>query len=325
MSSSPRAQECWYSWRHYLEAFSRTHRVVAVDMRGYGETAHADSSWWTASDYAMEHLVADVHALIRAFGRTEVTLVAHDWGGLVAWSFATAHSAMVSRLVIMNVPHPAAYQASMTLTQLLRSWYIFVFQLPGIGELWGNFDDFATMRAALYSRATGIRNRDEPHALSSEEVDAVYKWSFSRAGTVAAAVNYYRNVFGANAAYQRRIGMRRSNPLPMPVLIVWGTEDAALGKGLASASAAYCRDARVEMIEGASHWVQQDAVATTMTTVARWLGVETHPLSSRAVGGASSASTGAGVVATAATAAAAPGARDGGSGDSGGGASAHRE
>lgn len=63
-----------------LQAFSGSYRVVAVSLRGYGETEHAEPSWSASTDYSMPRLVEDVRSLIEAFGYKKATLVAHDWG-----------------------------------------------------------------------------------------------------------------------------------------------------------------------------------------------------------------------------------------------------
>ncbi len=71
--------ESWYSWRYFLAAFSGKYRVIAFDMRGYGETAHSEPSYFSASDYCIDNLVEDVRSLIEAFGYKKCTLVSHDW------------------------------------------------------------------------------------------------------------------------------------------------------------------------------------------------------------------------------------------------------
>lgn len=116
--------ECGYSWRHIAYAFSSKYRVVAPDMRGFGRTPRAEPSWWAAADYKIETLVEDVRQLILAHGKTTCTLVAHDWGGIVAWAFAYAHPEMVDRLVIMNAPHPLVFEDCISFAQILKSFYV---------------------------------------------------------------------------------------------------------------------------------------------------------------------------------------------------------
>src|SRR5215831_12528627 len=86
--------ECWYSWRHQLAALAPHFRVVAPDLRGYNESdkpagVHA---------YDLKELVRDVVGLIEAFGEREAVVVAHDWGGGIAWRLAMDEPAHVRRL-----------------------------------------------------------------------------------------------------------------------------------------------------------------------------------------------------------------------------------
>lgn len=93
----------WYTWRHQIDELAQTHRVAAMDTRGYNlSDAPAGSE-----PYAMPHLVADLAAVILTEGRTSATIVGHDWGGSIAWAFAQAHPEMTDGLVIVNMPHPA--------------------------------------------------------------------------------------------------------------------------------------------------------------------------------------------------------------------------
>src|SRR5436190_5273232 len=74
--------ECWYSWRHQLEALSDRFLVAAPDLRGYGETEKPKSG------YDIENLAADAAALVGALGRERAIIVGHDWGGLIAYAAA---------------------------------------------------------------------------------------------------------------------------------------------------------------------------------------------------------------------------------------------
>lgn len=97
--------EFWYSWRHQIEAFSSTHKVVAIDLRGYNDSDKPASQ----SAYALSELIADVAGTIEALGYERCTLIGHDWGGVIAWSFAYAHQQMLDRLIVLNLPHPAKF------------------------------------------------------------------------------------------------------------------------------------------------------------------------------------------------------------------------
>ena len=123
--------ECWRSWVHQFPALSELgYRVWAPDMRGYGETSRPGQT----ADYAIEKLVDDVSGLIEAAAAESVTLIGHDWGAIVAWYFAMRCPSELERLVIMNVPHPAAVGDSFSWRQMARSYYMFCFQLPWLPE-----------------------------------------------------------------------------------------------------------------------------------------------------------------------------------------------
>ena len=76
--------EFWYSWRHQIAEFARDYRVVAIDMRGYNDSDKPDR----LSAYKMSELTADVRGVIKNLGYDDCILVAHDWGGAIAWNFA---------------------------------------------------------------------------------------------------------------------------------------------------------------------------------------------------------------------------------------------
>src|SRR2546421_6846077 len=122
--------EFWYSWRHQLSALGEHYHVVAPDMRGYNLSDKPPR----VEDYRIDLLVDDVIGLIDHFGADKAALVGHDWGAGVAWAVAQKYPERLKRLAILQVPPAAAWRANITPRQLLRSWYMFFFQLPSIPE-----------------------------------------------------------------------------------------------------------------------------------------------------------------------------------------------
>jgi pimeloyl-ACP methyl ester carboxylesterase len=234
--------EFWYSWRHQLAEFSQDYNCVALDLRGYNESDKPDG----VEAYRLEALVDDVREAIQHLGYDRCILVGHDWGGAIAWSFAYTYPEMVESLVVMNLPHPAKFVAGLqTPQQLLRSWYIGFFQIPLLPEFLMQLGDYWLIGQAL----KGMAIRKEAFT----EVDIrQYKAAAAKAGALTAMINYYRALPGS--AF-----MERSWPvLEVPTLMIWGEEDAALGKELTLGTEEYVRDFHLRYIANCSHWVQQE-------------------------------------------------------------------
>lgn len=233
--------EFWYSWRHQIPEFARNYRVVALDLRGYNDSDKPHD----AGSYVMEELILDIEGVIHSLGYEQCALVGHDWGGAIAWSVATIYPQLVSKLVILNMPHPAKFKAGLWQPQqLLRSWYIFAFQVPGLPEWWLEQNDY--QRIAEIFTQTAVNKA----AFSRDDLEA-YKDAAARRGAITAMLSYYRNVWQGGLDLDWR-------PISCPTLLIWGQEDAALGVELTEGTEAYAPNFRMEMIANAGHWVQQE-------------------------------------------------------------------
>jgi epoxide hydrolase 4 len=231
--------EFWWSWRHQIPALAAAgFRVVAPDMRGY----NLSDKPYAVSDYRVPRLVADVAGLVRACGRERAHVVGHDWGGAVAWEFAARRPELLGRLVILNVPHPRELLRGLRRpSQLRKSWYMGFFQLPRVPERLLAARDFAALR-----RVFG----DRPPAEIDKYVEAA---KHTRA--LSGPINYYRAAM-RDAARGRPPTYR---PIVAPTLVIWGENDAFLGKEMARPDSRWVPNTRVEVLAGASHWVQLDA------------------------------------------------------------------
>jgi pimeloyl-ACP methyl ester carboxylesterase len=254
--------EFWYSWRHQLPVLGRHYHVIAPDMRGY----NLSDKPARVQDYRIEFLVQDVVGLIRCFGKNKAAIVAHDWGAGVAWALAQRHPEVVSRLVAMQVPPPAAWRTNFTLRQLRHSWYMFFFQLPRLPEAWASANDFA--RVAKMYRETSVR-RD---AFTDEDIE-IYKEALRRPGALTAGLNYYRaNVFKSLF----RGGVETPNEdhgrIRVPTLFIYGEQDQAVlpetVRGISRFVDAPYNELR---IPDSAHWVQNEAIAEVNEALLRFL------------------------------------------------------
>ncbi|MBI3245038.1 MAG: alpha/beta hydrolase [Deltaproteobacteria bacterium] len=238
--------EFWYSWRHQIPALAERFRVVAPDLRGYNGS---DKPVGVAK-YRIEVLTADVMALIRAFGEERAIIIGHDWGGGVAWAFAATHPEATERLIVLNCPHPGPFQKHLRSNwrQLRRSSYMFFFQLPWLPEFGMRLNTARFVEQAF--RGWAIRKEAFPDEDLRRYVEAIKK-----PGMATAAINYYRAAFREVV----RHGARQFSQISSPTLLIWGEEDAALGKELTYDMEPYFTGRfEIRYIPRCSHWVQQE-------------------------------------------------------------------
>lgn len=252
--------ECWYSWRHQLKALGRRYRVVAPDMRGYNLSDKPDR----VEDYRLPRLMDDVTGLIRHFGAREAAVVGHDWGAAVAWAVAQHFPDYVWKLAALQVPPPAVWAKNLTLRQLLRSWYMFFFQLPSVPEWWIRRDDFAGLGKMF--RATA-----RPGTFADDEIE-FYKSALKEPGALTASINYYRANLGRFLTRRPKGEIRTHERVRVPVLFVFGERDFAILPETAAGVADYVHAPYTELrLARANHWVQQEYPAEVNAALLNFL------------------------------------------------------
>lgn len=234
--------EFWYSWRHQIREFAKDYKVVALDLRGYNDSDKPSA----LSAYRVSELLLDVAGVIKGLGYETCTLVGHDWGGAIAWSFAHSYPELLERLIVLNIPHPAKFVEGLrTPQQLLKSWYIFFFQIPWLPELLIQSGDYQLISDAFTKMAVN------PSVFTPKDLEA-YKDAAAKRGALTGMLNYYRNIF-------RSLGQGQNwEILKIRTLMIWGEQDTALGKELTYGTQEYVQDLTIRYIPDSSHWVQQE-------------------------------------------------------------------
>lgn len=234
--------ENWYSWKKQIPFLAEKYKVVAIDMRGYNYTEKPQN----IEDYRLDILRNDIKTLIKAFGEEKAVIVGHDWGGVVAWSFAMIYPEMVEKLVIMNAPHPVGYiKALKSSMQLLNSWYVLFFQLPDLPEKMMEKDHYQFMINSLKESS------QKPEQAFAEDDIEHFIDCLRQPGTVSAMINYYR-------ALVRYSSENRVKRIDLPTLMVWGEKDKFLRKEVNNGIDKYVTDLTIKYIPEASHWVNRD-------------------------------------------------------------------
>lgn len=238
----------WYTWRKQIEGLSSDFKCIAMDTRAYNKSDKPEG----VENYEMEFLMADVTAVIDDLGYEDVTLVGHDWGGVIAWSYAMQNPERVNKLVILNLTHPRGYltvKANATPAQKAATNYIKEFQKPDAAKLFS-----APMMAGFVAGPDKVVHERYIEAFSNSYIDGM--------------LNYYR------ASYDRLSGEAEIElpSLAMPVLQFHGLKDTAVDKdGLRDTWNWIDSDYTLVTVPSSSHWVQRDASDIVTTTMRWWL------------------------------------------------------
>jgi pimeloyl-ACP methyl ester carboxylesterase len=231
--------DAWFGWASQIAALaSAGFRVIAPDQRGYNLSDKPRG----ISQYTQGILVNDITGLADSLGIRRFHLAGHDFGAAVSWRLASLHPERLMSLAILNVPHPEVMIETLGHhpAQMLKSWYIFFFQLPGLPE--------AAMRANNWRTVI----RAMPSGLSDAQKDA-YRAAWSQPDAIRSMINWYRAAFRLSG-----LKIHSTGPVRPPTLLIWGKNDPYLSYGMVQPSLRRCLNGRLVTFENASHWVMAD-------------------------------------------------------------------
>jgi pimeloyl-ACP methyl ester carboxylesterase len=235
--------EFWRGWIRQIEALAEAgFYVLAPDQRGYNLSDKPQNP----AAYHLHELSKDILELIRATGRKKALLVGHDWGGIVAWWLGIYYPELLDRLVVLNAPHPGVMRKTLfsSLDQLRRSSYAFFFQLPWIPEAVSRNNDWELVEKALCKSS-------RPGTFSLQDFEQ-YRAAWWRKGAFTAMLNWYRANLRNLAQFPENLRVS------VPSLLLWGTQDFALGQQMAGPSIDMCDQGRLVLFDQATHWIQHE-------------------------------------------------------------------
>eukprot|EP01138_Halocafeteria_seosinensis_P008826 gb/GECG01009021.1/.p1 GENE.gb/GECG01009021.1/~~gb/GECG01009021.1/.p1 ORF type:complete len:436 (+),score=40.81 gb/GECG01009021.1/:1-1308(+) len=248
--------EFWYPWIPFLQHFSSHYTVVALDMRGYGQSDKPAHSWFDTSAFTLKRLAKDVDELVTELGFSKTSIISHDWGGVVSWEFAHEYPQRMERLAVAAAPHPKAFTANISLNQLLKSWYMVLFQVPLIPEWYLTKDECHAMAwGPFLSKQMGPRRRED---VSLQDIEA-YAWNAMQPGMCSAVLSYYRELF------RDLVPTRSVGKTPGDILVFVPEKDGALSPNLFRDLDKYCDNVKVKHLKDCSHWVLYDALKELIT------------------------------------------------------------
>lgn len=234
----------WYMWRHQIPELARHYRVICPDLRGFG---------WTdapARGYDKARLAADIVALCDALGIERFRLAGHDWGGWVGFLICLHHPERVLRFLALNIPHPFGNSDALRPRVVLRFWYQAVIAAPLLGK--------ALLRRTPFVRRL-LKAAARPGTWDAEALSA-FASRFRQPARAAASVQLYRTFLRRELPAVAR-GHYRRYRLVTETLVLFGLEDIAIDPVLLDGYQPYSDRMAVEFVEGAGHFIAEEAPA----------------------------------------------------------------
>jgi len=264
--------EFWYEWKDQLLELGKDYRAVAPDLRGY----NLSSKPAEVSAYKARHLVEDLRLLLDHLGVQRCVMIAHDWGGAIAWSFAIAHPQRVEKLIIINAPHPAIFSRELrdNPAQQAASAYMNLFRSDKAERVLSEAGYARLMRMTLDAWQAG-------GGAATEEDRRAYLDAWSQPGALTGSLNWYR------ASPLHPPDGDDTEPPPqldanafrvaVPTLVIWGERDQALLIGNLKGLEDVVADLQVVRIPDGSHWVVHEKPAEITALIRRFVSGAQRP------------------------------------------------
>jgi pimeloyl-ACP methyl ester carboxylesterase len=230
----------WYEWRHLMPALADRHRVIALDLRGFG--------WSDAPEdgYEKENLADDVLAVLDELGIERVKLVGHDWGGWIGFLLALREPRRIERFLALNIIPPWT-NVRKALPHLWRFYYQQVIQAPVIGY---------RLHRAGFVRKVLVGGSTIRDAWTEEALDA-FADNYAEPARARAGVQMYRT-FNLREVLPYARGRYANSRLTVPTLLVFGEDDAALHPSLLVGTERQADDMQIELVPNCGHFIADE-------------------------------------------------------------------
>lgn len=250
--------EYWETWKHQLLYFQNDYRVIAPDLPGYNLSDKPQD----LSFYKLPNLIKFVAELIKSLCPNEkVYLVAHDWGGAIAWPLTAFHPNLVERLIILNAAHPSTFTREMINNGEQRQKSDYIHELIN-----KDAENLLSKNEFSYlSDKTMVGANDN---VFSKDIKRLYKLAWQQEGAINGMLQYYRAMpqLAPSVKHQESSGpVVNTNNMTIPeirintpTLILWGELDQAFVIENLDGLDTYINDYTIRRFPDASHWLQHE-------------------------------------------------------------------
>lgn len=256
--------EYWGTWRKQLSYFAKQFRVIAPDLPGYNLSDKPKDTTF----YQVPNLITFFAEFINAIApNKKVTLIAHDWGGAIAWPLVAFHPNLFQRLVILNAAHPSTFTREMINNpeQRKKSEYIHQLIASNAEEILSNNN---------YQYLKDKMSDCDPHAFTNK-VQQQYEKVWQQSGAINGMLQYYRAMpqlaasgkgkeannksLALSKAEQDTSKMKIPNiRIDVPTFILWGEHDQAFVNENLDDIERFVPNCQIKHFSDASHWLQHD-------------------------------------------------------------------
>ncbi len=225
-----------HMWRHQVPALADAgYRVIAPDQRGCGQSTRPDG----LESYGYEALMGDIIGIVDALGIERFSVIGHDWGAVLAWAMASFMPDRVDRMAALSFPHPEELFPIASVEQARLSFYMLLFQHPGVGEEWLRANNWRNFRAAWAGGDTDTQIAE-----------------LSEPGKLESRIDWYRANITAETMFTPQPEVML--PVSIPVLLVYGERDQFLSEESFLRSEPRCTGPfRYERLD-TGHWMQSE-------------------------------------------------------------------
>jgi epoxide hydrolase 4 len=244
--------EFWYSWKNQINPLAQAgFHVLVPDLRGY----NLSDKPARVSAYHLDELAQDILALVEWAGKEKALLAGHDWGGLLAWHLAIRFPERFEKVAVVNAPHPldAKHNLKRNPVQMMRSLYALFFQIPWLPETMLRANDWKMLEASM-------QKTSRPGTFTPSDFEE-YRQAWWRKGAITTMLNWYRANFRRAPVYPA------GAEVTIPVQMIWGAKDFALGQEMVKPSLERCRKGQILLLEEATHWVQHEEAGQVSETL----------------------------------------------------------
>ncbi|MBU2879252.1 alpha/beta fold hydrolase [Aliiglaciecola lipolytica] len=264
--------ENWRTWRNQMTHFCKHYRVIAPDLPGYNQSSKPNDIEF----YQVTNLVEVLSRFVTFVAAGQpVSLIAHDWGGAIAWPLVAFHADLFSSLVILNAAHPSTFTREMISNQVQREKSGYIHQLIASDAIEKvSEDDFRFLKDMFL-------DENGNSALTPAEI-LEYQQSWQISGVLDAMLNYYRvmpqlapvNTNGhASGPVKDTQKMKIPNiRINVPTLVLWGIRDLAFVPEILNGLDDYVPNLKVVRFENANHWLHHQYPQQVNEQIERFLG-----------------------------------------------------